>query len=87
MQENASLGITRQLARSAAPFMSTGSEEAKGMADNEFGKMLLAEIRRHHEKVERLRAAYLQDLDETPPATTQCRFRVINGGKADHVAS
>jgi hypothetical protein len=67
------------------------------MADNEFGKMLLAEIRRHHEKVERLRAAYLQDLgeqdldepdlDETPPATTQRRFRVINGGKADHVAS
>ncbi len=66
------------------------------MADNEFGKMLLAEIRRHHEKIERMRAAYLQDLneqdlneqdlDETPPATTTRRFRVIDGGKADSVA-
>ena len=69
-----------------------GSEEAKGMADNDFGKMLLAEIRRHHEKIECMRAAYLQDaaypqdLDETPPPT-QRRFRVINGGKADHVAT
>jgi hypothetical protein len=68
-----------------------GSEEAKGMADNDFGKMLLAEIRRHHEKIECMRAAYLQDLhedlDEAPPPPTQRRFRVINGGKADHVAS
>ena len=56
------------------------------MADNEFGKMLLAEIRRHHEKIERLRAAYLQDPDETPPATTERRFRVIDGGKADRAA-
>jgi hypothetical protein len=57
------------------------------MADNDFGKMLLAEIRRHHEKIECMRAAYLQDLEETPSTTTQRRFRVINGGKSDHVAS
>ena len=57
------------------------------MADNDFGKMLLAEIRRHHEKIECMRAAYLQDLDEAPPPPTQRRFRVINGGKADHVAT
>jgi hypothetical protein len=55
------------------------------MADNEFGKMLLAEIRQYHEKIGRVRTAYLQDLDEEP-AITKPRFRVIDGGKADCIA-
>jgi hypothetical protein len=57
------------------------------MANNEFGKMLLAEIRRYHAKVQRAReTGYVELLDEAPPpATMKHRFRVINGGRADCV--
>jgi hypothetical protein len=59
------------------------------MADNDFAKMLLADIRRHHERMERAREAgyvgLLEDLD-SPPTITKHHFRVIDGGRADRVA-
>jgi hypothetical protein len=59
------------------------------MADDEFGKMLLAEIRRHHERIKRARESGYAELledQELSPTTTKPRFRVINGGRADRIA-
>lgn len=57
------------------------------MADNGFSQMLLAEIRRYHEQVERVREAIdaevRRGLDDAPPAATKHRFRVIEGGRKE----
>jgi hypothetical protein len=61
-----------------------------GVTDNEFGTMLIAEIKRYHEMIEREREATyfepLEDLVLPAGSKTTHGFRVINGGRADHVA-
>jgi hypothetical protein len=59
------------------------------MSDNEFGTVLIAEIKRYQEMIKREReAAHFKPLEDLvlPATTTTHGFRVINGGKADHVA-
>jgi hypothetical protein len=57
-----------------------------GVVDNEFGTMLIAEIKRFHEMIERQReAVYFEPLEDLvlPATTTRHGFRVINGGRAE----
>jgi hypothetical protein len=59
------------------------------VADNEFGTTLIAEIKRYHEMIEREReAVYFEPSEDLrlPATTTTHGFRVINGGRANHVA-
>jgi hypothetical protein len=60
-----------------------------GVADNEFGTALIAEIKRYHEMIEREReAVYFEPLEDLvlSATTTTHGFRVINGGRSDHLA-
>lgn len=50
------------------------------MTDNGFARMLLDEIRRYHEKVEKAREVIGAEARPTTP-----RFRVIDGGRAKAV--